>query len=182
MATRLKVGLMAVMLVVASGAFAASAYTSGSVERTANVNVVSDDAGLIALQDGTDGELVYQNGTGALAIDFTQGGAEGVNTAAHFEIGDPADANSTYAFNVTNLDTEAHSFTFEYTGPSQNGDNNIQFQVYDSNGGPLGTANEEGSTASANLGSGDTAYVVLVVDTYGLDNTTDLSGTLNISV
>ncbi|QLG29870.1 hypothetical protein HUG10_19870 (plasmid) [Halorarum halophilum] len=183
MSTNVRIGLVAVMLIVASGAFAASAYTSGSVERSANVNVVNDDTGLIALQDGTSGDLVFQNATGALAIDFTAGGAGGANTAAHYELGDPANANTSYAFNLTNLDAESHDFTVAYSGSDgQDTDANIEFQVYDSTGTLVDTANEEGTSASlSGVASGETLYVVIVVDTHGLDSTADLSGTLTIS-
>ena len=182
MSTKVKIGLLAVMLVVASGAFAASAYTSGSVERSANVNVVNDDTGLISLQDGNSGSLVYQNSTGALEIDFTAGGAGGANTAAHFELGDPANANTTYAFNITNLDAESHDFTVSYSGTDSNTASNIEFQIYDSTNTLVGTADEEGTSASlTGVASGETLYVVVVVDTHGLDSTADLSGTLTIS-
>ncbi|QLG63214.1 hypothetical protein [Halorarum salinum] len=183
MSTKIKIGLIAVMLVVTSGAFAASAYTSGSVDRAANVNVVNDDTGLIALQDGNSGDLVYQNSSGALEIDFTNGSASGVNTAAHFELGDQANANESYAFNLTNLDAEGHDFTFEYSGTdSEDDDENLQFQVYDDTGVLQTTVSEESGAVNLNgVASGDTYYVVIVVDTHGLTSNSDLSGTLTIS-
>lgn len=182
MSTNVKIGILAVMLIVASGAFAASAYTSGSVERSANVNVVTDDVGLIALQDGNSGGLVYQNSTGALAIDFTAGGASGANTEAHFELGNPGSANTSYAFNITNLDAESHTFNVAYSGSDSNTASNIEFQVYDGTGALLGTADEQGNSASlSGVASGQTLYVVIVVDTHGLTSADDLSGTLTIS-
>ena len=47
----------------------------------------------------------------------------------------------------------------------------------------VGTANEEGSSATlSGVASGDVHYVVIVVDTHGLDSSTDdLSGTLTVS-
>lgn len=170
-------------LLVVSTAFAATAFTTGSVERSANVNVVNDDTGLIALQDGNSGDLVFQNSSGALEIDFTQGGAGGVNTAAHYELGDPANGNTTYAFNITNLAASSHDLTLDYSGSdSQDSDANIEFQVYDSTGTQTGTVSEEsGTTTLSGVTSGETHYVVIVVDTHGLDNTADLSGTLTVS-
>lgn len=183
MQTNAKIGVLALVIVVASASFAATAFTTGSVDRQANVNVVNDDIGLIALADGTSGGLVFQNASGALEIDFTAGGAGGVNTAAHYELGDPSNANTSYAFNITNLDDESHDFTLSYSGSdTEDGDSNIQFQVYNSTGAQVGIADEEGSSATlTGVASGQTHYVVIVVDTHGLTNSTDLSGTLTVS-
>ena len=183
MQTNAKIGVLALVLVVVSASFAATAFTTGSVERQANVNVVNDDTGLIALQDGNSGKLVFQNATGALEIDFTKGGAGGVNTAAHYELGDPTNANVTYAFNITNLDAESHDFTLDYSGSdSEDADANIEFQVYDSTGTLVATVDEEGTSASlTGVASGDVHYVVIVVDTHGLTSSSDLSGTLTVS-
>ncbi|WP_336024636.1 hypothetical protein [Halobellus salinisoli] len=183
MQTKAKIGILALVLVVASASFAATAFTTGSVDRQANVNVVNDDTGLIALEDGTSGGLVFQNSTGALEIDFTKGGAGGVNTAAHYELGDPNNGNTSYAFNITNLDAESHDITLSYSGSdSEDTDANIQFQVYDSTGTLVDTADEEGNSASlTGVASGGVHYVVIVVDTHGLTNASDLSGTLTVS-
>ncbi|MFC7155551.1 hypothetical protein ACFQPA_08780 [Halomarina halobia] len=174
---------MAVAMLVVSATIGAMAFTTGSVSRSVSADVVTDDVGLIALQAGSSG-LVYQDGNGALTIDFTNGAAaSGVNTDAHFEIGDPNNGNATYAFNVTNLDSESHDFTFSYTGVTNDTDTgaNIQYQVYNSTGSLLGTASEESTYTVSALGSGQTVYVVVVVDTVGLDSTANLSGTLEIS-
>jgi len=172
------------ILIAITATLGASAYTTGSVTRSSNVNVVSDDVGLIALSDGTSGGLVTQNSTGALAIDFTAGSANGVNTAAHFELGNPSDPTNQSAFNLSNLDTESHDLTVKYTGAggTSDADANIKFQIYDSTGAQVGTVSEEStSTTITSAGSGSTYYVVIVVDTHGLDNTSDLSGTLEVS-
>ena len=175
--------MLALVLVIGSAAFAATAFTTGSVDRQANVNVVNDDTGLIALEDGTSGGLVFQNATGALEIDFTAGGAGGVNTASHYELGDPNNGNTSYAFNLTNLDAESHDFTLDYSGSdSEDADSNIEFQVYDSTGTLIDTADEEGNLAALNgVASGSVHYVVIVVDTHGLTDASDLSGTLTVS-
>ena len=182
MSTKATTTVLAIVLVI-SMTFAATAYTTGSVTRSANVNVVNDDTGLIALEDGTSGDLVYQNASGALEIDFTKGGAGGVNTAAHFELGDPSSANTSYAFNISNMDVESHDISLDYSGSDgQDADNNIEFQVYDASGTLQTTASEEtGAVNVAGVSSGQTLYVVVVVDTHGLDSTADLSGTLKVS-
>lgn len=179
-----KILMIAAVVIAVTATLGVSAYTTGSLDRSSNVNVVSDDAGLIGLADGTSGSLVQQNTTGALTIDFTRGGASGANTAAHFELGNPSDATNQSAFNITNNDAETHDLTVEYTGAGGTGDTdaNIQFQVYDSTGTQVATISEEStSTTLTSVSSGTTYYVVIVVDTHGLDTTADLSGTLKVS-
>lgn len=175
-------GITLVLILVAS-VLGASAFTSGSVERTSNIDVVNDDTGLLALEDGTSGDLVFQNSSGALEIDFTKGGAGGANVDSHYELGNPSDATNQSAFNITNNDAESHDLTVSYTGAgSGDGDKNVQFQVYDSTGTQLGTVSEESTSNTFNgIASGSTLYVVIVTDTYGVSNSTDLSGTLKVS-
>jgi hypothetical protein len=179
-----KIAGVSMMLIVAAATLGASAYTSASVERTSNVNVVNDDTGLLALEDGTSGPLVFQNSSGALEIDFTKGGAGGVNVESHYELGNPDDPTNQTAFNLTNLDAESHDVTFSYTGANAgDADENIQFQIYNSSGTPVATVSEESTSATlSGVSSAETHYVVLVVDTHGVGNTTDLSGTLEVSV
>ena len=183
---RTKIAVLAVAVIAVSATLGASAYTTGNVSRTANIDVVTDDAGLIALADGTSGDLVTQSGD-QLAIDFTAGGAGGVNTDAHYELGNPSDPTNQTAFNISNLDAEAHSFTVEYTNVNTNatgdGTENIQYRVYDSSGTEQAIVSEESTSNSAtiNVASGETLYVVMVIDTTGLDSSADLSGTFNVS-
>lgn len=172
------------VLIVVAAALGASAFTSASVKRTSNVNVVNDDAGLLALEDGTSGPLVFQNSSGALEIDFTQGGAGGVNVESRYELGDPASPTTQYAFNFTNNGGEAHDIVLSYTDAmTGDGDDNIQFQIFNSTGSNVATVSEESTTATlSGVSSTETHYVVLVVDTHGVTNSTDLSGTLEVSV
>lgn len=184
MSLKIKLGVIALGLVIASAAIGATAYTTGTVERQSNVNVVSDDQGLIALEDGTSGNLVQQNNTGALEINFAQGGASGVNTASHYELGDPNNGNASTAFNITNLDGESHDLTVEYlnAGGTSDTDANIQFKIYDDTGTEVATVSEESTSHTiSGVGAGTTHHVVIVVDTHGLDTTADLSGTLTVS-
>jgi hypothetical protein len=181
---RYKIGAVTLTLVLVASVLGASAFTSGSVERTSNVNVVNDDTGLLALEDGTSGGLVFQNSSGALEIDFTKGGAGGANVESHYELGNPSDPTNQTAFNITNNDDESHDIKVSYTGAggTADTDDNIKFQVYDSNGDLQGTVSEESTSQTFTaVSSGSTLYVVMVVDTYGLDNSSDLSGTLKVS-
>ena len=180
---RRKFTVLAVAFIAISATLGASAYTTGSVSRSANISVVNDDVGLIALSDGTSGPLVFQNASGALEIDFTKGGASGVNTASHYELGNPADAVNQSAFNITNNDAEAHDLTISYTGAALgDADANIEFTVYDSSGAVAATVSEESTSATiSGAAAGSTYYVVIVVDTYGVQSGTNLSGTLKVS-
>lgn len=181
---RLKVATVAVAIIAITATVGVSAYTTGSIDRSANVNVVNDDAGLIALTAGTSSGLVYQNDSGALAIDFTRGNADGVNTEAKFTLGGTSDPVNQSAFNITNQGGESHDLTISYTGASDGGvaGDNIQFQIYDGSGTEQATVSEETTSATLNgVASGTTYYVVIVVDTHGLDTSADLSGTLTVS-
>ena len=183
-----KLATLAIVVLVASATLGAMAYTTGSVSRSVSADVVTDDTGLISLQAGQNG-LVYQKDSGALTVDFTnKATAGGVNVDAKFEIGDTSNANTSYAFNMTNLDAESHDFTFDYSGTANatadagaDADANIQFKVYDASGTEVDMASEEAATGLVPIGAGETRYVVVVVDTHGLDSTADLSGTLKIS-
>lgn len=183
---RIKIAALAMAIIAVSATLGASAYTTGSVSRSTSVDVVSDDAGLIALADGTSGGLVTQTSNGKLAIDFTKGGAGGVNPDASYTLGSTADPVNQTAFTVSNLDAESHDLTIEYTGVAAGatGDAtaNIQFKVYNSTGASVATISEESTSATVTgVASGSTLNVVTVVDTTGLTNATSLSGTLKVS-
>lgn len=173
---------VAVLLVVSL--LGASAFTSASLDRSANVNVVSDDVGLIALEDGTSGPLVSQNSSGALAIDFTNASGSGVNTEATYTLGDEADPSNRSAFNITNNGGETHTIDVNYSADVADGDadQNLQFKIYDGSNTLVDTASEEGSGVSLpDVPAGTTYYVVIVADTHGLSTSDDLSGTLTVS-
>jgi len=177
--------LLTVLVVSATLIVGASAFTTGSVERSSNVNVVADSSGLIGLADGTSGDLVYLNASDAIEIDFSNTGASGVNPSAQYELGNPADASNQSAFNITNNAGSAQDITIEYTGVSEttDADANIEFQIYDSSGTKVATVTEESTSATiTGAGSGSTYHVVVVVNTHGLSSGNDLSGTVNVSV
>lgn len=183
---RIKIATIAVAVIAITATFGASAYTSGSVSRTSTIDVVNDDQGLIALSDGTSGGLVSTSSNGKLTIDFTKGGAGGVNPDATYKLGDATDPSNSTAFNITNLDAESHDMTVEYTGvdagATGDGTSNIQFRVFDGSGTEVATISEESTSATiSGAGSGTTYYVVIEVDTSGLTNSTSLSGTLTVS-
>jgi hypothetical protein len=181
--------LIASLLLVGTVSVGASAFTAATVERTASVDVVADNQGLLALIDGNSGNLVSQDGsTEQLGIDLEGGTAGGANPNATFELGNPAAPSTSNAFKIENKDAEQHQINVEYTGATTNGEDNLKFEIYDSTGTSVGTVTEEGTTASFTAPATETFYTVVTVDTGGGSATTDLtsindlSGTISLTV
>ena len=181
--------LMASLLLVGTVSIGASAFTAATVERSASVDIVADNEGLLALTDGNSGDLVFQDGsTEQLGIDLTKGSAQGANPNATFELGDPAAPTSSNAFTVENRDAEPHQINVEYTGADTNGEDNLKFDIYDNTGASVGTVTEEGTTASFTAPAAETFYTVVTIDTGGgsagtdLTSASDLSGTISLTI
>ena len=181
--------LMASLLLVGTVSIGASAFTAATVERSANVDVVADSEGLLALTDGDSGNLVSQDGsTEQLGIDLESGTAAGANPNATFELGNPAAPTTSNAFTIENQDAEQHQINVEYTGADTNSEDNLVFEIYDSTGTSVGTVTEEGTTASFTAPATDTFYTVVTVDTGGgsaatdLTSASDLSGTVSFTI
>jgi hypothetical protein len=179
---------VALLLLVAAASIGTSAFTTASIDRASNIDVVADDQGLLALVDGTSGPLVYLNNE-QLAIDVEQGTAAGVNTDAQFVLGDTADSVAEHAFAVVNNDAESHLIIAEYAAGSDdaNDDENVVFAVFDASGNSVATLSEESGAQSFDAGAGETFYVVVTIDTGHetttvLTSSTDLSGTLSFTV
>ncbi|QLC34831.1 hypothetical protein EFA46_011245 (plasmid) [Halarchaeum sp. CBA1220] len=181
---RLKIAALALGIVVVASAVGASAFTTASVDRTSTMDVVADDAGLIALSPGNAStDLVRTGSDGQLTIDFANSDASGVNGDSTFSIGDGTTSPPTYAFNVTNNGASSHDFTLGYamaTDPDSNADN-LTFTVYDSTGTQVATATESSDTSPFTVSAGETHYVTVSVDTTGVDNSSDLSGTVTVN-
>lgn len=175
----LTIGIALTLVVAAVGA---SAFTSATVERQSTIDVQTDGSGLIGLEDGTSGPLIYQNSTGALGIDLSNASGSGANVHANFEFGDPSDPTNSSAFNITNNDGEKHTFTLEYTDVQSTASDGtyLTFEVYDSSGSNIATI-QGADSATFDLAAQETAYVVMIIDTKS-DDTADYSGTLKVSV
>lgn len=181
---RTKLFAIGIVFALVSTAFSVGAFTSTTVERQSNVDVVTDGSGLVGLEDGTSGDLISTNSTGALAIDLTNGSASGANVHARFEFGNPSDPQNQSAFNITNNDGEQRTLTLDYTGiTSDDGDNEVdlKFEVYhEGTATPQATLTDESSAKDITLNSGETAHVVMIIDTED-DKGADYSGTLKIT-
>ena len=179
--------IVAVLVLVATGITTASSFTTATLSRDTNIDVVSDSNGVIALIDGNSGAIVAEQSNGELTIDFTNAGsATGVNVESTYELGDPSDP-SQRAFNITNQDSVTHTIALNYTVSSGDGvgdgSSNVEFLVYDSSGTNVASEDEESGGASFSAASGESFAVVVVVDTTvgSLTDSSDLSGTLNVT-
>ncbi|PSQ27277.1 hypothetical protein BRD03_07525 [Halobacteriales archaeon QS_9_68_17] len=162
-----------------------AAFTSGSVDRTATVDVVGDDQAFTGLQAG-DSVVVQQSDGGQLSIDFSQAAnADGINGDANYTIGDKTgdfeNETGSYAFNITNNDGSAHDYTLSYafTG-SQSSSSSVTFTVYDSTDTQIASASDS-NDGSFSLAAGETAYVVMEVDSTGATESNDLDGDVTIT-
>jgi len=173
---------------------ATAAYSSATIERNANINVVTDDAGLIALADDGSSSFITKNSSGALTIDLTDASDNGgVNAESTYTFGNTGDAANDYAFTITNNDQSSRSISLGYVLDGSDPDTNtdsLQFKIYDSSGAAVETDTNgnitstvvEGGSYSLSAAAGTTYYVVLQVDTTGLTSSADLSGTLSVTV
>ena len=172
-------------VLIASVALGSAAFTSGSVDRTATVDVVSDDQAYTGLQAG-DSVIVSQSTGGQLSIDFSQAAnANGINGDANYTVGnktgDFENSTGSYAFNITNNDGSAHDYTLSYafTG-SPSSSSTVTFTAYNSTDAQIATASDS-SDGSFSLAAGETAYVVMEVNSTGATQSNDLTGDLTIT-
>jgi hypothetical protein len=124
MASRRKfiVGLGALSAGAAS-AVGTGALTASSQPRDANINVVNDAQGVIALRDDTSGDFVSQQ-DGALTIDLTAAGAvQGGNTYTSDNTAEGVAVDSVYQFGQIQsgeysdaIETDDFSYTTDASG------------------------------------------------------------------
>ncbi|WP_336362518.1 hypothetical protein [Halalkalicoccus salilacus] len=176
--------LIASIGAVAGTTLGAAAYSSATVTRDATIGVETDQLGLIQLTPSADFTQITEDGTsGALTINFSK-----LNVGSEFVFGDATAPETTHAFSFVQNDS-ARDFTFEYglTNGDPSGDTNVQFEIFGDDGtGSIisqGTVIEGGSTNGATVSTtvGTTYYVVLTINTTGVDQSTSLDGTLTIS-
>jgi hypothetical protein len=104
----------------------------------------------------------------------------GVNVNSTYTVGSATSPTSSYAFNITNQNSKKVDLDIAYSAVDTSAGSNVQFNVYDSGGSSIATADPASSTGIIPLDPGNTLYVVIEV-TGGTDSTDDLSGTLTIS-
>ena len=141
------------------------------------------DAASGAIQIGTDDSAVVTNNAGTLMVGLGSKQGVGVPVNAHFTFGDPDQPTDSYLFTVHNTDTTTHTLGLRYDMISDWNDRaNVRFTVYDSRGVQVGAFTEVDGLTLEGVASGQTLFVVLTVDTYGLAPSNDLSGTIRILV
>jgi hypothetical protein len=116
-------------LVAGSGAaLGTGASVSSTMDRDANIDVVNDSNGLLAVvvSDDVDSDVLRETSNGEFTIDFTaNGNADGVNVNSQYQIGSlfgvgaPMNENGNSpsvnpAFEIVNNDTVPRSVTVEY--------------------------------------------------------------------
>lgn len=174
-------GLVA-LVVLTTTIFGASAFTSAEVIRDSTIGVEADNNAIISLNPGTAGDAASLDSNGELTIDASPGSSSGVNVGATFSYGDNASPTTDYAFSLTNSDSQERDFTVAYNNVVENQGQTdaVQYKIFDSSGTNVGTVTSaDDVTFSAS--SGSTYYVVMELDTNGLDSNADLSGDLSIS-
>lgn len=181
----------------ASALFGTAATTTFSLnDRAVSANVVTDSSGAIALTDGEQGDIINYT-SDELEIDFTEGGASGVNVGSTVEIGNTSDPASDAAFTITNQSTHDVDLTIEFEGDGfvSNG-SFIRFFFENGTSGVVDTltANSDTvpsttATTSVSLNNADDvapgevihAAIFVNADDAGSAITENLSGVLNIT-
>lgn len=115
-------------------------------------------------------------------INFTK-----LNANSTFVFGDAESPAAEHAFSLSHFESTGDiGLAYGITSDPNSGTINVQFDVYTDDGttaSKITTADDEGVEGSiTGATSADTYYVVLTLDTTGVDTSTDdLSGTLSIT-
>ena len=181
MVQKTSIAVVLVGVLAASSFIGAAAFTTASAQRDVTVGIEADDTAIIGLQPGT-ADAASLNGDSQLVIE-PEGGTDGLNQDATFAYGDDSSASaaeSSNAFRITNNDDASHDFTLGYSQSAGSG--TVEYVVaHDTDGD--GTADSTKTVTSSasktvTLGSGETAYVVVNIDTS--TGTTNIQGTFSI--
>lgn len=127
---------------------------------------------------GTD---LFVPNADAIGVNFDE--RMDVNVEARFEYGSRSNPIDSPAFTITNVDDERRAITIGYDQAVADDSStpNLVFHVYDATGREVTTVTEEsGSVHTPDVAPGSTLYVVMVIDTHGLTDAADLSGTLTV--
>lgn len=174
-----KTVLIAVLMSVVAMGVGGVAFTDAEVDRDVNVETAGDSAAVIGLTPGATDAASLNDG--ALVIDTSTASADGLNVDGTFNYGDQDNPNTENTFTLTNNDDSANTITVEYLADNAAGDN-VEFYFYDETDQTQVAAINAGDTEfSSELNSGESVDVVMVVNTNGLTDNDDLSGTLQIS-
>lgn len=167
--------VVAVALVAVVGVTGASAFTTATVARDAQISVQNDASSVIKLQDGSvEGAQVT---SGTLEINGEDSEAS-LNREALFRFGDNSSASAAetdHAFTLTNADDKSHTFEFELTSAP-----GVTIELYDKDGN-VATIENGKSPVSTTVSSETTLYAVVIVDTGTATGDNAIDGTLTIT-
>ncbi|WP_154018583.1 hypothetical protein [Halorubrum lacusprofundi] len=166
---------------VATAAFGSLAYTEATVNRSANVSVVTDDdANAALLFDAQLGTSI--NADGQLVVDglsnLNGGGDAYATPDGTFVFGDSASPSTTYAFSMTNQLASSRAFDVAINNLAPSGAD-LVMTFYDGTGSQIGQADSATDATGMTLSAGSAAYCVLEVVT-DVD-TTAITGDIVIS-
>jgi len=192
-----------------AAAMGTGAFTSATIaDRSVSVGVAEDDTSTVALNPGTNPDITIGE-DGELELDLTGDEGEGVNIDSVYTWGSHSNPTSTYAFSLTNQDENTFdSVVFKYTlnddswiTNSTTFDNQsyLRFTTYNIGGfastdmqAPNYALSTQNPTSrdmlephnALQFNPGDSWYVVVDVDTTGVDASVDdkIGGSLSIEV
>lgn len=154
---------------MAVGSFA---FTSATVNRSADVSVVADSDASAALRlqaqtgasETADGQIALDG-----VSDLNGGGDAYVTPDGSFVFGDPSAPSSTYCFSMTNQLSESRDFGVSLSNVAPS-DGDIIMTFYDDTGAEIGSADKSTDASGMTLAAGAVAYCVVEIIT-GSDTT-----------
>lgn len=181
----------------ASALFGTAATTTFNLnDRAVSANVVTDSSGAIALTDDEQGDIINYT-SDELEIDFTEGGASGVNVGSTVEIGNSIDPSSDAAFTITNQSTDDVDLTIEFKGAGFKSDgSSIKFEFENTTSEVERTLKADSVSVTTTDGSTRVSYkdaddvapgevinaaIFVNADDAGSNTGENLSGVLNIT-
>jgi hypothetical protein len=180
MTKRIHIVAFGMALLLATSIVSASAFTTATVERDADVAVKIDSSAVIKIEPGTHSGISESS-------DVLQINLDDLNRDSDFDFGQPSTAESTYAFKITNNDgSKSHDFEAKYEMPSDpaTGTAHVTFDVYNSNDNSQASFSEEdfssGFTPMGTFSDGETKYVLLSINTADMSTSNTYTGTLTI--
>lgn len=181
MKVNLQVALIAALLIGLSLSFATLGFTLFEADRSASVDIVGDDEGILTLTPGENTDVVFLNDDEALELDLSETDADGLNVDSTLEIGEYDEPDESEAFRITNTLEEDIDVTFEYDTDQEDGEVNLN--IVDDGGDELGSfdATDEEADASFGLDDGEDAYVAFEFDSDSLDAGEEFSGDMSIT-
>lgn len=170
--------VVAVALVAVVGVTGASAFTTATVARDAQIDVATDANSIITIEDGgAPGASVTSDGQIELDAD-----GDSLNQDANFTYGDETDPTSNAVFKLTNGDDATQQLTLNYDADSGS-PGAVKLFVMEQ-GASDSTMINSGGSETVTVSSSNTVYVAMAVETPdSVSGTTsdEISGTLYIN-